>query len=106
MQKLCTIAVMLALAACSTAPIPISPATQATVLALASDAAAVQSACAEALPLASLAAIIPVVGAYVAAGVQVGCDTANGVAKLTADPSSAAWLGEQIQMLKQAMGKT
>jgi hypothetical protein len=67
--------------------------------------AAVQAGCAEALPLANLAIFIPTIGPAVAAGVQVGCGTASGVAKLVGDPSSAAWLGQQSQILKTALGK-
>lgn len=64
----------------------------------------VKAACDLALPLAGMAAAIPTVGAFVAAGVQVGCGTEAGVAKLLDDPSSAAWLGQQAQMLKAALG--
>lgn len=55
----------------------------------------IASACAEVLPLANLAIGIPTVGPFIAAGVQVGCATDAGIAKLAADPSSQAWLGEQ-----------
>lgn len=95
---------MLALAGCAMVPVPVTPATQSTVTTIGADAAAVQQACAEATPLAALASAIPVVGIYVAAGVQVGCNTADGIAKLTSDPTSAAWLGEQIELLKTALG--
>jgi hypothetical protein len=63
----------------------------------------VQAACNEALPLANLAIVIPTVGPFVAAGVQVGCGTAAGLAKLNADPTSAAWLAQQAAILKAAL---
>ena len=94
------------LSGCAAAPVTVSPATSGDVAAVASDAAAVQAACAEAMPYAAAAAFIPIVGTYVAAGVQVGCSTADGIAKLIADPTSAAWLGAQLQLLKNALGKT
>jgi hypothetical protein len=67
--------------------------------------AAVNAGCAEALPLAGMTRLIPKVGNYVAAGVTVGCNTAAGIARLRADPSSAAWLGQQAQIMKGALGK-
>jgi hypothetical protein len=68
-------------------------------------AAAVQSACAKILPLANLAIMIPTVGPFVAAGVQVGCGTADGIARLVGEPSSAEWLAQQEAILKNALGK-
>jgi hypothetical protein len=69
------------------------------------NSAAVAQACAVALPYASAALAIPTVGPFVAAGVQVGCMTNAGLAKLAADPSSVAWLNQQTAMLKQALGR-
>lgn len=67
-------------------------------------ATAVQAACADAIPLANAAIAIPTVGPFVAAGVQVGC-TGAGVARLASDPSSAAWLGAQSQIMRDALAK-
>lgn len=65
--------------------------------------AELQTACALAMPLAQMATPLPTVGPFIAAGVTAGCGTAQGLAKLAADPASAAWLGEQMQMLKAAL---
>ena len=90
---------LLALWACT-------PAQQAQFTAQAAGVSAeLQSACALALPLAQMATPIPTIGPFVATGVTVGCGTAQGLAKLAADPTSAAWVGEQMQMLKQALGQ-
>ena len=62
-----------------------------------------QAACAVALPLAGAAVVIPTVGPFIATGVQVGCGTASGLAKLAADPSSAAWVNQQIGLLRAAV---
>lgn len=59
--------------------------------------------CARALPLATLAAPLPVVGPYIAAGVTVGCTTADGLSRLRADAGSVAWLAEQIGLLRAAL---
>lgn len=85
----------------------VSACTQATVtrdLGYVADAtASVQAACALAQPLADMAAALPVVGPFVAAGVTVGCTTSSGIAKLASDPSSAAWLGQQAQIMHDAL---
>jgi hypothetical protein len=65
---------------------------------------AIAIACADAMPLVPLALGIPTVGPFVAAGVQVACGTNAGLAKLAADPSSAEWLGQQIAIMKAALG--
>lgn len=70
-----------------------------------SGAAAVQASCARALPLANMALVLPVIGPYVAMGVQVGCGSADGIAKLVGNPSSAEWLAQQEAILKNALGK-
>jgi hypothetical protein len=67
--------------------------------------AAVEAGCADARPLLPLAGLIPVVGGYIAAGVDVACNTQAGLAKLAADPSSAEWLCQQVQMMKDALRK-
>jgi hypothetical protein len=59
--------------------------------------------CAKARPLAFLAMPLPVVGPYVAAGVEIGCGTAEGLARLRADANSAVWLAEQIGILREAL---
>lgn len=64
-----------------------------------------QTACALAMPLAQMATPLPTVGPFIAMGVTAGCGTAQGLAKLAADPSSAAWVGEQMAMLKAALHK-
>ncbi len=64
----------------------------------------VQAACADILPLAQMASLIPQAGS-IASGVIVGCTTASGVARLASDPTSAAWLGMQAQMLKDLLKK-
>lgn len=63
------------------------------------------AACAEAMPLAALATPLPVAGPFIAAGVQVACATHDGIARLAADPNSAAWLQQQAAMLKAALSK-
>ena len=65
--------------------------------------AELQTACALAMPLAQMATPLSTVGPFIAMGVTAGCGTAQGLAKLAADPASAAWLGEQMQMLKAAL---
>lgn len=97
-------ACVLSLAACTTGSPP-SSATQAQVAKVASVTASIAAGCQEALPLAMLAGAIPTIGPFVAAGVQVACRTDAGIAKLTADPSSAEWLGQQVEILKQAVGR-
>lgn len=92
------IACLVALGACSAATV------ERDVGYVNTAASAVQAGCAEALPLANAAIGIPTAGPFIATGVQAGC-TAAGVAKLASDPSSAAWLGEQSQMLKDALAK-
>lgn len=63
----------------------------------------IQAACAIAMPLAVAAAPVPVVGPFIAAGIQVGCGTAQGLANLAADPSSVAWVNQQIGLLKAGL---
>ena len=62
----------------------------------------VQAACADILPLAQMASLIPQASS-IASGVIVGCTTASGVARLASDPTSTAWLGMQAQMLKDLL---
>lgn len=67
--------------------------------------AKIAAACAEAVPLANLAIGIPTVGPFIAAGVQIGCSTNAGLARLAANPGSVAWLNQQIGLLRAALGK-
>ena len=66
---------------------------------------AVAAACANAMPLAQLATPLPVAGPFIAAGVTLGCTTDAGLAKLAADPNSAAWLDQQAAMLRAALAR-
>lgn len=68
-------------------------------------AGTIAAACANAMPLATLATPLPVAGPFIAAGVTVGCTTDAGLAKLAADPNSAAWLDQQATMLRAALAK-
>lgn len=61
--------------------------------------------CGVAMPFATLAMPLPIVGPYIAAGVQIGCTTADGLARLRADANSAFWLAEQIGLLRAALGR-
>lgn len=88
---------LLILTACTTAQVNQAQQDAAAV------AAKVQAACAVAMPLAGLAAGVPTVGPFIAAGVQVGCGTAAGLAKLASDPTSVAWLNQQIGLLRAAL---
>lgn len=60
---------------------------------------ALDLACADATVLAPLASGIPGAAAIVP-GVMIGCATAEGLARLAADPSSAEWVGHQIGSLR------
>lgn len=64
---------------------------------------AVERACHRALPLAKIASLIPGVPASIAAYVILGCETVEGIAKLRADPTSAAWLESVRAELEQAL---
>lgn len=65
----------------------------------------IAEACAKAVPLAQMAAPLPVVGPYIASGVTIGCTTAEGLSRLRADANSAFWLMEQIGLLRAALGR-
>jgi hypothetical protein len=62
----------------------------------------VVAGCQAAMAVATPALVIPNAN-LVAAGVIAGCGSAAGVAKLLADPSSAAWLAQQEVMLAGAI---
>lgn len=64
-----------------------------------SASSAVEAACNEAVPIANAAALVPGV-APIAAYVVAGCMTAEGLAKLAADPTSAAWVGTLIAQIR------
>lgn len=64
---------------------------------------AVERACHRALPLAKVASLIPGVPASIAAYVILGCETVEGIAKLRADPASAAWLESVRAELEQVL---
>jgi hypothetical protein len=96
-------AAMLALEACTATQL----ATAQDVLAAAP--ADIQAGCNDALAAAGLASGVVKGGATntvgsIVAGVVVGCTTAEGVAKLAADVSSAEWLGQQAGTLKTLAG--
>lgn len=69
-----------------------------------SGTAAVENACNAAMPFVPLTIGIPTVGPFVAAGVQAGCATNAGIAKLAADPSSVQWLQQQQAIMQRALG--
>lgn len=96
MKPLILILAVLALSGC---------AAERTVRDVTVGADAVHLACSEAVPVAQMAVLIPGAGA-IAQGVVVGCQTADGLARLAAEPTSAAWLGEQTQMLKDLIART
>lgn len=72
---------------------------------VADSSATLKAACDLATPLAAMAAGLPTIGPFVAAGVTVGCTTVDGINKLAADPTSAAWLGQQSQIMKDALAR-
>ncbi len=64
------------------------------------------AACDSAVKLTLVAGLIPGVGAIVPY-INEGCRTADGLAKLAADPTSLEWLGElkgKITMLAEKVG--
>lgn len=95
------------LAACSTSPL--TPEQNAAVAVDAARvqarAARVQAGCDRAMPLVPFALAIPVIGKYVAPGVQVGCLTAEGLAKLAADDQGSVWIGRQEEIMKAGIAK-
>lgn len=93
MRTFLAFAVAASLAACTAAQVQQAGAINAKIAA----------ACAEAMPLANLAIGLPTVGPFIAAGVQIGCATNSGLAKLASDPNSVAWLNQQIGILKAAV---
>lgn len=97
MNRLLALTIAGGLAACT-------PAQNAAVVAkIETVAGQVQNACASALPLANMAIALPVVGPYIAAGVQVGCGSAAAIDRLAADPNSVMWLDQQAAMLRAAL---
>lgn len=95
-----TIACVVALVACT-------PAQQtAFTTGAASAEATLHTACADAMAIANIAGLIPGVGAIVPY-INAGCGTAEGIAKLAADPTSTQWVGQligKVQALASAVG--
>lgn len=60
---------------------------------------ALEAACSEATTLANIVGLVPGVGAIVPY-ISVGCGTAEGLAKLAADPTSTQWVGELTGKIK------
>lgn len=99
MRRFLTLAAAASLAACTATQVQQATTTAAGVN------AKITAACAEAVPLANLAIGLPTIGPFIAAGVQIGCATNSGLARLAADPNSAAWVNQQIGLLRAALGK-
>jgi hypothetical protein len=59
---------------------------------------AITVACEDARPVLAVAGAIPAAG-VIAIGLQVACFSAEGIARLAADPASAVWIGQQKQIL-------
>lgn len=57
------------------------------------------AACQDAMLVANIAGLVPGVGAVVPY-ITAGCATADGLAKLAADPNSVQWVGELIGKIK------
>lgn len=106
MQKLQLVILAALLAGCAGGAPP-SPATTASVAGavtlVQTVTAEIAAACSEIAPFLPLAGAIPIIGVYVVPGVQLACNTDAGLQKLAGDPSSATWLGEQLQILKTAL---
>ncbi len=66
---------------------------------LATAGATLQAACTDAIAIANIAGLVPGVGAIVPY-ITAGCATAEGIARLAADPSSTQWLGELVGKIK------
>lgn len=60
---------------------------------------ALTAACTDAMSLAGVAALVPQ-AAPILPFVTAGCGTAEGLAKLAADPSSVEWVGTLVGQLK------
>lgn len=41
-------------------------------------------------------------GEYIGPGIQIACNTADGISRLSADPAAPLWLGEQLAIFKNA----
>ncbi len=61
--------------------------------------------CADTLPLARTASLIPGIPASIAAYVIVACDTVVGIEKLKADPNSIVWLEDMKAKLHKVLHK-
>lgn len=84
---------MLALAGCSPAQLAQFSSTASNV------SSALTMACNDAITAANIAGLVPGVGAIVPY-INAGCATGEGIAKLAADPSSTAWLGQMTGEIK------
>lgn len=101
------IAGLLVLGGCGTAPL--TPAQDTAALAavprIEARAAAVQTRCARIKQLAPLANAIPKAGPLIAIGAELGCDSAQGIARLVADPAGAERLARHEEALKAALAE-
>lgn len=66
----------------------------------------VAAACAAVMPLAQQAAMLPPYGPAVAAFALAACGSNAGIARLAADPTSAAWLDEQAAQLRAILHRS
>jgi len=66
---------------------------------------ALEAACRTASTLATVAGLVPGVGAILPY-INVGCGTAEGLARLAADPSSVEWVGTLSGQIKALAART
>lgn len=66
---------------------------------------ALAAACVTATSLATVAGLVPGVGAILPY-ITVGCSTAEGLARLAADPSSVEWVGQLSGQIKALAAPT
>jgi len=67
---------------------------------------AIAKGCSDVLPLAKIAAFVPGIPALAATYIIAACDTADGLARLRADPASAAWLAKMKAEIDEALGRS
>lgn len=65
---------------------------------------ALEAACSTASALATVAGLVPGVGAILPY-IKVGCGTPEGLARLAADPSSTEWVDQLIGTIKTLGGR-
>lgn len=63
-----------------------------------------EAACAVARQVAEVASFVPA-AATITPYVKMGCSTAEGLAKLAADPSSVEWVGQLVGKMKALTGQ-